>query len=616
MHDRPSTERENPASARLDELATLELVRVMSGEDLQVAPAVALELESIARAIDAIASRLKRGGRLVYVGAGTSGRLGVLDASECPPTFGSPPEQVVGIIAGGEAALVRAAEGAEDSRENGVADLDRIGFAQGDVLVAISASGTTPYVLAAVDHARALGAFTIGLSCNRGSALTRAAELAITPVTGPEVVTGSTRLKAGTATKLVLNMLTTGTMVQLGRVAGNRMVDLKPGSAKLRERATRLVAELAAVDEAAARGLLARHGTVRGAVAAARANDGARAAPATLHSGNGCVAGLDGGGTRTRAAVAESAGGAPRAEAEAGPCNLASDLALALRSIEESLERARAGGEVHAGPFDALCIAAAGSGDAALRERAREELLRRGVARKVAFVPDAAAVLAAANDDACGLALIAGTGSLAFGRTRDGRCARAGGYGAIVGDPGSGHALGASALRAAALVADGHRGSERLMRDVLAAAGVTSEHNRARELARVVRDWRADQIAALAPLVVRAAADGDMPAQRMLLGAASQLAELAFLVLKKLFKKGDAGRDRPRGAAGDAPFPLVLAGGLFTGIPAYAQLVTEALATGGAELAVTKVKRTELGALVLARQLAAGRLDEARWFPS
>jgi N-acetylglucosamine kinase-like BadF-type ATPase len=454
----------------------------------------------------------------------------------------------------------------------------------------------------------------VGLSCNRGSALARAAELSITPVTGPEVVTGSTRLKAGTATKLVLNMLTTGAMVQLGRVAGNRMVDLKPGSAKLRERATRLVAELGAVDEAVARELLDRHATVRAAVAAARASagDGAARPSATLAAGNGCVAGLDGGGTRTRAAVAETAGGTTRAESEAGPCNLATDLAQAVRSIETALDHARAGGEVHAGPFDALCIAAAGSGDAALRERARHELLQRGVARKVAFVPDAAAVLAAANEDACGLALIAGTGSLAFGRTKEGRCARAGGYGSVVGDPGSGHALGASALRAAALVADGHRGSDRLMADVLAAAGVTAPGNRARELARVVRDWRPDQIAALAPLVVRAAADGDLPAQRMLQSAASQLAELAGLVLKKLFD----GREKGGAAPADGSFPLVLAGGLFTGIPAFAQLVTEALAASGARLEVTKVKRTELGALTLARQLAAGRLDEASWFPS
>jgi N-acetylmuramic acid 6-phosphate etherase len=607
MHDRPETERENPASARLDELPTLDLVRVMNDEDRTVAPAVAREGEAIARAIDAIALRLTRGGRLIYLGAGTSGRLGVLDASECPPTFGSPPEQVVGLIAGGEAALVRAREGAEDSREGGVADVVSVALSANDVLVGISASGTTPYVLAAVGHARKLGAFTIGLSCNRGSPLSKAAELAITPVPGPEVVTGSTRLKAGTATKLVLNMLSTGAMVRLGRVAGNRMVDLKPGSAKLRERAARIVAELGGVDAAAARELLLRHGSVRAAVAAARAGGGAAVTSPAPQAGNGCVAGLDGGGTRTRAALAETAGGAPRGEAETGPCNLATDLACALASIEEALASARAGAAVREGPFDAICIAAAGSGDASLRERARAELLAKGVARRIAIVPDAAAVLAAANDDACGLALIAGTGSLAFGRTRDGRCARAGGYGSLLGDPGSGHLLGASALRAAALVADGHRGSERLKDEVFRAAGLDGSRDRARDLARVTSAWRPEQIAALAPLVVRAAADGDGAAQRMVQGAASQLAELAGLVLKRL--SGGAAPDL------DA-FPLVLAGGLFTGFPAFAQLVGEALAASGARLEMTKVKRPELGALVLARQLAAGHLDEASWYPS
>jgi N-acetylmuramic acid 6-phosphate etherase len=598
MHDRPVTERENPASARLDELPTLELVRVMSGEDHSVAPAVALELESIARAVDEIAQRLRHGGRLVYLGAGTSGRLGVLDASECPPTFGSPPEQVVGLIAGGEAALVRASEGAEDSRDAGVADLVKIGFTKGDVLVGISASGSTPYVLAAVDHARRLGAFTIGLSCNRGSELSRAAELAITPVPGPEVVTGSTRLKAGTATKLVLNMLSTGAMVRLGRVAGNRMVDLKPGSAKLRERGAAIVAELAAVDEKAARALLERHGSVRAAVAAARARTGA-----TATSGNGFVAGLDGGGTRTRAALGATAGGVPSGAAEAGPCNLATDLARSLESIEAALASARAG--ARDGPFDAVCIAAAGSGDASLRERVRERLLHRGLAQKIAIVPDAAAVLAAASDDATGLALIAGTGSLAFARARERRCVRAGGYGSIVGDPGSGHLLGASALRAAALVADGHQGSERLKSEVFRAAGLDSARDRARDLARVAAGWRPDQIAALAPLVVRAAADGDLPAQRMVQGCASQLAELAGLALKQI--------------GGGDPIALVLAGGLFDGIPALAQLVVEALAAAGGRVAVTavtKIKRPELGALALARQFAAGRLDEASWFPS
>ena len=595
MHDRPVTERDHPASARLDLLPTLELVRVMNRADAEVAPAVERELAAVARAIDGIAERIKRGGRLVYAGAGTSGRLGVLDAAECPPTFGVDPGDVVGLIAGGEAALVRAAEGAEDRRELARHDLDRIALSAADALVAISASGRTSYVLEAVARARELGALTVGVSCNPAGELARAVEIAITPETGPEVVSGSTRLKAGTATKLVLNMLSTGAMVRLGHVRGNRMVELRPTNEKLRERAVRIVAELAALDEAHAAALLDQHGSVRAALAAA----GGASVPAVS---NGAVAGIDGGGSRTRAALARAgeSSAEPLATADAGPCNLSNDLPLALRSIEAALAKARAEAGLSAAPFDALCIAAAGSGDAALREAARRSLLARGVARRIVFVPDAAAVLAAADDEAWGLALIAGTGSLAYGRTRTGACARAGGYGPALGDPGSAHALGHSALRAAALVADGHAGSARLRDDVMKALGAAG----GRDLARLARGLAPDAVAALAPLVFAAAADGDVPAQRMVRSAASQLAELAALVLRRLFSD-------------TAATPLVFSGGLFTGVPAFAQLVHESLAAGGARFEATKVKRAELGALALARRFAGAdqELDEAAWFP-
>ncbi|HZL91017.1 MAG TPA: N-acetylmuramic acid 6-phosphate etherase, partial [Pirellulaceae bacterium] len=202
--------------------------------------------------------RLKAGGRLVYLGAGTSGRLGVLDAAECPPTFSTPPELVVGLIAGGQAALTRAVEGAEDHPELAVEDLKKINFSAGDVLVGIATSGRTPYVIGGLKYARDIGAFAIGLSCNDGSALAGAADLMITPVVGPEVISGSTRLKAGTATKLVLNMLTTGTMVQLGKTYGNLMVDLKATNTKLVARTRRIVAMLTGLSEEQAEQQLAR----------------------------------------------------------------------------------------------------------------------------------------------------------------------------------------------------------------------------------------------------------------------------------------------------------------------------------------------------------------------
>ncbi len=239
-----ATETRNPASSAIDSLSPLGIVRLMNAEDRQMMDAVAGEELAIAAAIDAIAERFSAGGRLIYVGAGTSGRLGVLDASECPPTFSTPPEMVVGIIAGGRGALTQAVEGAEDNSIAAVAELQEIAVSSKDVIVGIATSGRTPFVLGAIKYARSIGALTIGLSCNRGSALAKIAELMITPVVGPEVITGSTRLKAGTATKLVLNMLTTGAMVRIGKTYGNLMVDLKASNEKLRDRSQRIVAEL------------------------------------------------------------------------------------------------------------------------------------------------------------------------------------------------------------------------------------------------------------------------------------------------------------------------------------------------------------------------------------
>jgi len=236
------TEARNPASEQLDELSTLEMLTLLNAEDATIAEAVRAELPKIAAAVDAIAARAAQGGRLFYVGAGTSGRLGVLDASECPPTFSVDAELVQGLIAGGDRALRLSSEHSEDSRDEGAADLKAEGFAERDTLVGIAASGRTPYVLGAVEYAKSIGALTVGLSCVPNSALAQAAELAITPATGPEVLTGSTRMKAGTATKMVLNMLSTGVMVRTGATYGNLMVNVRPTNAKLVDRAHRILA--------------------------------------------------------------------------------------------------------------------------------------------------------------------------------------------------------------------------------------------------------------------------------------------------------------------------------------------------------------------------------------
>lgn len=249
------TEARNPATEQLDQLSTLDMLRVINEEDAKIATAVRLELPSIARAVDAIAERFDRSGRLFYIGAGTSGRLGVLDASECPPTFSVDASLVQGLIAGGDRALRLSSEHSEDSPEEGACDLAAAGFAaegKPDTLVGIAASGRTPYVLGAIDYAKQQGALTIGLSCVPGSLLAQRAEIAITPATGAEVLTGSTRLKAGTATKLVLNMLSTGVMVRTGATFGNLMVNVRPTNAKLVHRAERIIVEAVPCDRAAA----------------------------------------------------------------------------------------------------------------------------------------------------------------------------------------------------------------------------------------------------------------------------------------------------------------------------------------------------------------------------
>ena len=237
----PITEQENPRSKNLSSQSAREIVALMNAEDATVAGAVERVLDDVAKAVEETVARLRAGGRLFYVGTGTSGRLGVLDASECPPTFGVSPELVQGVIAGGYDACYRAVEASEDDEKAGGTDLQQRNLTGKDVVVGIAASGKTPYTVGAVKYARSIGAFTVGLTCVPGSLITEAAELSIVPVVGPEVLTGSSRLKAGTAQKMVLNMISTATMVGLGYVSGNRMSNLQGRNAKLRERAVRIV---------------------------------------------------------------------------------------------------------------------------------------------------------------------------------------------------------------------------------------------------------------------------------------------------------------------------------------------------------------------------------------
>ncbi len=271
MSELPITEQENERSRGLDTLTVEATLALINDEDHGVPAAVRRELPSIARAVEGVVARLREGGRLIYVGTGTSGRLGVLDASECPPTFGVPADLIQGLIAGGYDACHRAVEASEDDREAGAADLELRGVTAADAVIGIAASGRTPYTVGAVAHARALGAFTAAVTCVPGSAITDAAEVAIVPVVGPEVVAGSTRMKAGTAQKLVLNMISTTAMIQLGYVRGNRMTNMRARNSKLQARAVRILQSELGLDEAAATAALeAGGGDVATAVVMAR----------------------------------------------------------------------------------------------------------------------------------------------------------------------------------------------------------------------------------------------------------------------------------------------------------------------------------------------------------
>jgi N-acetylmuramic acid 6-phosphate etherase len=289
--DQLLTERVNPASRDIETRSTVEILQIINQEDQKVAGAVAAENSRIAVAVDAVVEIIRKGGRLFYIGAGTSGRLGVLDAAECPPTFHVSPNLVQGIIAGGEAALARATEANEDDPAAGKRDLIARGFAAGDALVGIAASGRTPYVLGAVVAARELGALTIGISCTPDSELSRAVKIAISPLVGPEVIAGSTRMKAGTATKLVLNMLSTAVMIRLGYVYGNLMVNVEPKNSKLADRAKRIIAESAGVNYENAGELLGRSGgNVKVAIVMSRLAIDRESAEARLAAADGRIA--------------------------------------------------------------------------------------------------------------------------------------------------------------------------------------------------------------------------------------------------------------------------------------------------------------------------------------
>jgi N-acetylmuramic acid 6-phosphate etherase len=607
---RPPTEARNPHSTHLDVLSTLDLVRLMNAEDRTVADVVGLEASAIASAIDRIASQLRAGGRLFYVGAGTSGRLGALDASECPPTFGVSSGLVVGVVAGGDSALTRSVEGAEDRLEDGRDDLRDLGLGPTDVVVGIAMSGTTPYVLGALDYARGVGAATIGVVANPDTAIGAAVDICIPLLVGPEVLTGSTRLKAGTATKLVLNMLSTGAMVRLGKCYGNLMVDLRATNEKLVRRARGIVQELTEVSDRAATDALARAGgELKTAVVSLRLGVEPDEARRRLDDANGrlrdvievravtpgdaddaLVIGVDGGATKTVAWLAPRGDGAPPlGVGTAGPGNPRSvGFAEAERQVDLAIASAFADAGLARRPVTVAGLALAGAGRADERDRIQAWAERIGIATRVLVTDDVESVLAAGGDgEGSAIALVCGTGTVALGKNAAGAVDRAGGWGYLLGDEGSGYAIATAGLRAAVRAADGRAHRTALTEAFLAHFGVTAP---ADLVGRIYGPGMTREgIAALAAVVFEAAAR-DRTAARIIKAASADLVRLVTTL---------------GGRLGIEPgtFALVMAGSVLVQQPAFrASVVAGVRAAGLVPSRVRLVTDPVAGAVSLARR--------------
>ncbi len=613
MLDRLETEARNPASDRLDELTSVEIVELMNREDATLAGVVATQKTAIAQAIDAIAERMARGGRLIYCGAGTSGRLGVLDASECPPTFQSPPSQVIGLIAGGETAMFRAVEGAEDSPERGAADIRNLIPKPNDIVCGIASSGRTPYVIGAVRYARAAGSFTVAIVCTTNSELSKAVDLPVELIVGPEVLTGSTRLKAGTATKMVLNMLTTGAMVRLGKTYGNLMVDLKASNQKLIERAKRIVQTVTALPAPEANALLDRcQGEVKTAIVAHLSGVGPDTARERLAGAQGrirsalgaitvsvsnthrpvrsdLVIGIDGGGTSTRTLLASAATGEILGRAEAGPSNIQSvGVETALRALDDSIDHAFAAANLPRASVGAIGLGLAGVDRQEGLDIIHGWAERRSVAERVRVANDATLLLAAGTPDGWGLAVIAGTGSIAFVQTPDGKVGRCGGWGYTLGDEGSAYVIAHRALRAACRAHDRVEPPTVLLDRFVDRMNVSSPP----ELIPAVYrgPWDRAAIAGLAPLVLDAADAGDAVARRIVEDEVEQFARTAYGAV--------VNHDLPK-----AGVPVALAGGLLLNSDLYRELFLNRLEKlGFVPGIVTPVHEPAVGAVVLARR--------------
>ncbi|OMH83833.1 N-acetylmuramic acid 6-phosphate etherase [Zancudomyces culisetae] len=467
------TESRNPQSMGIDTMSTKEMLTLLNNQDKTVPFAVESVLDDIIRAVDGIAERMAKGGRLLYFGAGTSGRLGVLDASECPPTYSTHPDQVVGVMAGGDEAIRSAKENVEDSVETGRADCAALNIRDVDTVVGIAASGRTPYVIGALDYAREQGALTIGLSTNSYSMLKEHSDILLSPDVGPEVVTGSTRMKSGTAQKLVLNMLSTGAMIKLGKTYSNLMVDFRPTNEKLRMRAPKIVREitnvsqeealdvlskcdgevkvaimsiLAKVDPEKARNLLASNGGVLaraiGAARAANSTDTEHPVPVLMVT--------DGGGTNTRVLLLKLDGEVIGEGIVGSTNNSTVSIDVIVSRIEEAVAKAK--GERRDLAIKKCWLGLAGMGEQTKRRELAEKL--KHLAPEVTITSDVelfSSSLPKSTADSLSVSVIAGTGSSVLGALANGGIDVCGGWGPVLGDQGSGNALGTACIKAVSM---------------------------------------------------------------------------------------------------------------------------------------------------------------------
>lgn len=601
-----STEQANPKSADIDNISTLELLKIVNDEDALVHVAVRKELDWIAKAIDQIYPRMLAGGRLIYVGCGTSGRLGVVDASECPPTYSTSPDQVIGWMAGGDAAIRKAAEGVEDSFEKGDHDMYQFSITEKDTLVGIAASGRTPYVLGAVAHAKKLNALTIGLAFNKGIPLENAVDIMIAPVCGPEVITGSTRMKAGTATKLVLNMLSTGVMIKLGKTLGNLMVDVKASNEKLRARSRRIVKMamgdkgylpgsmdlvimgdneidqlmqechgqlklsilvcMTGLDVPMAVDLLEKHNNIlRSAL-----QDYKRSAVISDVSKNVSLSkaqylAIDCGGSKM-AAVSLDKSGDVVGQAVIPSTNFATTpLSVFISRLQKVAGLACGCSSSSLPDFEAIWIGSAGCDAPESQKQLKRELttvitVRDAVNIRVTNDVDLLASGLAGKE---GVVLIAGTGSIAVRYSVSSeRIKRSGGLGYLVGDEGSGWDIGLAAIRHVGTVID-HRCSPSILSNrIISQMSCTDSLQFTERIYSGDEAIRKARIVHLAQAVLASSQEGCAISAEILTRAASQLAQTA----KYVARSGDT---------------LVLGGGLLTGASEYQARVIQNLSELG-----------------------------------